>query len=54
VPQTRNGNFATNIFCGYQRSKQAFVLALMEMVVQGVPTRKVNACPASAVVTQTG
>ena len=43
VPQTRDGSFSTEIFQRYQRSEQAFVLALMEMVVQGVSTRKVSA-----------
>jgi putative transposase len=43
VPQTREGGFSTDIFKRYQRSEQAFVLALMEMVVQGVSTRKVTA-----------
>lgn len=43
VPQTREGSFSTEIFKRYQRSEQAFVLALMEMVVQGVSTRKVTA-----------
>lgn len=43
VPQTRDGSFSTDIFRRYQRSEQAFVLALMEMVVQGVSTRKVSA-----------
>ena len=43
VPQTRDGSFSTDIFKRYQRSEQAFVLALMEMVVNGVSTRKVNA-----------
>ena len=43
VPQTRDGSFSTDIFKRYQRSEQAFVLALMEMVVQGVSTRKVSA-----------
>ena len=43
VPQTRNGEFSTEIFRRYQRSEQAFVLALMEMVVNGVSTRKVAA-----------
>jgi transposase-like protein len=42
VPQTRDGTFSTDIFKRYQRSEQAFVLALMEMVVQGVSTRKVS------------
>lgn len=43
VPQTRNGKFSTELFSRYQRSEQAFVLALMEMVVNGVSTRKVAA-----------
>ena len=43
VPQARDGSFSTEIFKRYQRSEQAFVLALMEMVVQGVSTRKVSA-----------
>jgi len=43
VPQTRDGSFSTEIFQRYQRSEQAFVLALMEMAVQGVSTRKVSA-----------
>ena len=42
VPQTRDGSFSTELFRRYQRSKQALVLALMEMVVQGVSTRKVT------------
>jgi transposase-like protein len=42
VPQTRDGSFSTEIFQRYQRSEQAFVLALMEMVVNGVSTRKVS------------
>jgi len=43
VPQTRDGSFSTEIFQRYQRSEQSFVLALMEMAVQGVSTRKVSA-----------
>ncbi|EQD34702.1 transposase mutator type [mine drainage metagenome] len=42
VPQTREGTFSTEMFKHYQRSEQAFILALMEMVVKGVPTRKVT------------
>lgn len=42
VPQTRDGAFSTDMFKRYQRSEQAFVLALMEMVVNGVSTRKVS------------
>lgn len=43
VPQIRNGVFSTDLFLRYQRSEQALVLALMEMVVKGVSTRKVAA-----------
>ncbi|MWY67226.1 transposase, partial [Francisella tularensis] len=39
VPRTRNGEFSTELFQRYQRSEQALVLALMEMVVKGVSTR---------------
>ena len=42
VPQLRNGSFSTEIFSRYQRSEQALVLAMMEMVVNGVSTRKVT------------
>ena len=42
VPQTRDGRFSPEIFKRYQRSEQAFVLALLEMVVHGVSTRKVT------------
>lgn len=42
VPQTRDGNFSTEIFKRYQRHEQAFVLGLMEMYLQGVSTRKVT------------
>lgn len=42
VPQFRDGQFSTEIFARYQRSEQAFVIALMEMVVNGVSTRKVT------------
>lgn len=42
APQTREGSFSTDIFKRHQRSEQAFVLALMEMVVKGVSTRKVS------------
>ena len=43
VPQSRDGGFSTEIFRRYQRSEQALVLALMEMVINGVSTRKVTA-----------
>lgn len=41
VPQTRDGSFSTDLFKRYQRSEQALLLSMMEMVVQGVSTRKV-------------
>ncbi len=43
VPRLRDGNFSTTLFRQYQRSEQAFVLAMMEMVRNGVSTRKVSA-----------
>lgn len=43
VPRLRGGNFSTTLFNQYQRSEQALVLAMMEMVVNGVSTRKVSA-----------
>jgi len=42
VPQLRDGQFCTEIFGRYQRSEQALVLSLMEMVLNGVSTRKVT------------
>lgn len=42
VPQARDGSFSTDIFKRFQRSEQALVLTLMEMVVNGVSTRKVT------------
>ena len=42
VPELRNGAFFTEIFARCQRSEQALVLSLMEMVVNGVSTRKVT------------
>jgi transposase-like protein len=42
VPRLRSGQFSTQLFERYQRSEQALVLALMEMVVNGVSTRKVQ------------
>ncbi len=38
----RDGQFSTEIFAHYQRSEQALVLSLMEMVLNGVSTRKVT------------
>jgi putative transposase len=42
VPQDRDGTFSTQLFARYQRSEKALVLALMEMYVEGVSTRKVR------------
>jgi transposase-like protein len=42
VPQDREGAFSTRLFCRYQRTEKALVLALMEMYVEGVSTRKVK------------
>lgn len=43
IPQLREGQLSTELFARYQRSEQALVLALMEMVVNGVSTRKISA-----------
>jgi len=43
VPQDRGGLFRTEVFGRYQRSEKALLLALAEMYVQGVSTRKVRA-----------
>jgi putative transposase len=42
VPQDREGSFSTRLFARYQRNEKALVLALMEMYVEGVSTRKVK------------
>ena len=42
VPQDREGTFSTMLFCRYQRNEKALVLALMEMYIEGVSTRKVK------------
>lgn len=42
VPRHRNGEFSTELFQRYQRSEQALLLAMMQMVVSGVSTRKVE------------
>ena len=42
VPKDREGRFSTELFERYQRSEKAFVLAIAEMYVQGVSTRKVK------------
>lgn len=42
VPQDREGTFSTRLFARYQRNEKALVLALMEIYVEGVSTRKVK------------
>ena len=42
VPRHRDGNFSTSMFERYQRSEQALVLAMIEMVINGVSTRKIE------------
>ncbi len=42
VPQDREGTFSTVLFARYQRSEKALVLALMELYLEGVSTRKVQ------------
>jgi putative transposase len=42
IPRLRNGKFSTEMFARYQRSEQTLVLAMMEMVINGVSTRKVT------------
>lgn len=42
VPCERSGRFKTKLFAHYQRSEQAFLLALQEMYLQGVSTRRVE------------
>jgi len=43
VPRLRSGSFSTELFARYQRSEQALLLAMVEMVVNRVSTRKVKA-----------
>jgi len=42
VPRTRNGEFSPSIFEKYARCDQALVLSILEMVINGVSTRKVT------------
>jgi len=42
VPRHRQGHFQTDLFDRYQRSEQALVLAMIEMVINGVSTRKIQ------------
>ncbi|MGQ0646065.1 MAG: IS256 family transposase [Gemmatimonadaceae bacterium] len=43
VPRDRAGLFRPSLFAKYERSEQALVLALIEMYLHGVSTRKVSA-----------
>lgn len=42
VPQVREGGFRTQVFERYQRSDRALVVAMQEIYVKGVSTRKVG------------
>jgi putative transposase len=42
LPQDREDAFSTQLFARYQRKEKALVLALMEIYVEGVTTRKVK------------
>jgi putative transposase len=42
VPQDREGAFSTRLFARYQRNEKALCLALMQMYVEGVSTKKVK------------
>lgn len=42
VPRTRNGEFSPSVFEKYARCDQAFILSMIEMVINGVSTRKVT------------
>lgn len=42
VPRTRDGGFSTTIFEKYQRCEKALILSMIEMVVNGVSTRRVT------------
>jgi len=42
IPRHRQGHFETDLFNRYQRSEQALVLAMIEMVINGVSTRKIQ------------
>ena len=42
IPRHRQGHFETDLFTRYQRSEQALVLAMIEMVIKGVSTRKIQ------------
>jgi transposase-like protein len=42
VPKDRDGQFQTELFERYQRSEKALVLAITQMYIEGVSTRKVR------------
>src|SRR5699024_11942806 len=42
VPRTRSGEFSTEIFEKYKRCNKSFLLSMLEMVVNGVSSRKVS------------
>ncbi len=42
VPRTREGEFSPTVFEKYARCEQALVLSMLEMVINGVSTRKVT------------
>lgn len=42
VPKDRDGEFQTELFERYQRSEKALVLAMLQMYIEGVSTRKVR------------
>lgn len=42
VPRDRTGRFQPSLFARYERSEKALVLALTEMYIEGVSTRKVT------------
>lgn len=42
VPRTRDGKFSPTLFERYQRTDRAFILSMIEMVLQGVSTRRVT------------
>ena len=42
VPRDRDGTFQTDLFQRYQRSEKALVTTMMQMVIEGVSTRRVK------------
>lgn len=42
IPRDRSGNFSPSLFEKYERTEQAFMLAMIEMYFQGVSTRKIT------------